>query len=237
MTEVLSGKLKMEIPDAQFRLSTDSMVLADFAAFPKNSRVCDLGCGCGTLSLLLSAKDETLRITGVEILQEPARFAAKNVEENHLSGRISILNADLRSCAALANGSVDGVICNPPYYALGSGADSAKKPLASARSEENCTLPELAAVCGRILKYSGRAFFVYKPERMVDLFAALRENDLEPKRLQFVRHRADKPVCLMLVEARRGGGSGLTLLPDCILYHPDGSRSADYLRIYHQEVP
>lgn len=236
MKERLPAGIVMEVPEAQFRLSTDSMVLADFAAFAKNSRICDLGCGCGTLSLLLAAKDKSYQITGVEILEEPAQYAAKNVSENGLSDRVSILHADFRS-SVLPSGSFDGVICNPPYYALGSGLRHAQKPLSSARSEENCTLSELAAVCGRILKFSGRAFFVYKPERMVDLFSALRENGLEPKRLQFVRHRANKPVSLILIEARRGGSSGLTVLPDCVLCNPDGSRSADYLRIYHQEVP
>ena len=48
MEEVLFGRIRMTIPDAQFRVSTDSMVLADFCR-DAGGRGLDLGCGCGTL--------------------------------------------------------------------------------------------------------------------------------------------------------------------------------------------
>ena len=51
MEEVLFGRIRMTIPDAQFRVSTDSMVLADFCR-DAGGRGLDLGCGCGTLGLL-----------------------------------------------------------------------------------------------------------------------------------------------------------------------------------------
>lgn len=235
MTEILPNHITMEFSDTQFRLSTDSMVLADFADFPNHSRICDLGCGCGTLALLMAAKNSTLNVTGVEILAEPAEFAKQNTEKNGLSDRLSILHADFRDRTVLPSGAFDGIICNPPYFPVESGFLSRSAALSHARSEENCTLSQLAEVCGRILRFSGRAFFVYKPERLCDLFVALRQNGLEPKRLQFVRHSANKPVSLVLVEARRGGKSGLAVLDDCILENADGTKSADFLRIYHQE--
>ena len=38
-------------------MSTDSMLLADFVKLPRNAKVLDLGAGCGTLGVLLCAKD------------------------------------------------------------------------------------------------------------------------------------------------------------------------------------
>ena len=67
MEELLFDSIRMKIPDAQFRMSTDSMVLADFCRIKSGSRVLDLGCGCGTLGLLLLGADETLRVCGIDI--------------------------------------------------------------------------------------------------------------------------------------------------------------------------
>ena len=73
MEELLFDSIRMKIPDAQFRVSTDSMVLADFCRIKSGSRVLDLGCGCGTLGLLLLGADETLRVCGIEIQEAAAR--------------------------------------------------------------------------------------------------------------------------------------------------------------------
>ena len=51
----------------------------------------------------------------------------------------------------------------------------------------------------------------------------LRAAGLEPKRVQPVRHNAESPVSLLLLEARRGGRPGLTLLPELLEYETDGT--------------
>ena len=78
MEEVLFGRIRMTIPDAQFRVSTDSMVLADFCTLPPRSAVCDLGCGCGSLSLLLCGKYPQAQLTGMELQEEAAVLAAQH---------------------------------------------------------------------------------------------------------------------------------------------------------------
>lgn len=85
MEELLFDSIRMKIPDAQFRMSTDSMVLADFCRIRPGSRVLDLGCGCGTLGLLLLGADGTLHVSGIEIQEAAARQARENAEENGVS--------------------------------------------------------------------------------------------------------------------------------------------------------
>ena len=58
--EILPNGYTLELAEGTFPLSTDSMVLAHFAKLPKNAHVLDLGSGCGTLGLLLCAKEENL---------------------------------------------------------------------------------------------------------------------------------------------------------------------------------
>ena len=63
----------------------------------------------------------------------------------------------------------------------------------------------------------------------------LRESGLEPKRLRTVAHDASKEPSLILVEARRGGSSGMKLLPPLFIRNPDGSETQEILKIYHRE--
>ena len=235
MEELICGKYRMQIPVCQFSLSTDSMVLADFARLRKGSRVCDLGCGCGALGLLLLAKDDTLHITGVEIQAAAARFAEENAAANALSN-LAVLCGDLREHREIlpANG-FDAVISNPPYYPPASGTVCETDALCIARSEVCCTLPDLCRAAAWCLRFGGSFFLVHKPERLTDLLVTLRENRLEPKRLQFVRHHPGAGAALVLIVARLGAKPGLALSDDLLLFDVSGAKTADCIRIYHEE--
>ena len=235
MTEQLPNGVTLTWSGAQFRPSTDSMALADFAAPAKNARVCDLGCGCGALSLLLLAARPDFCVTGVELQPEAAAVARENAVQDALAGRFTVIEGDLRDPALLRAGSFDCAVSNPPYYPLASGYAAQDPALRAARTEEHCSLSELCRAAARLLRTGGRFFLVHKPERLADLICCLRETALEPKRLRFVRHRADSAANLVLLEAVRGGSPGLRLAPDCILYAPDGALTPDARRIYHQE--
>lgn len=234
MEDLLFGRIRMKIPDAQFRVSTDSMVLADFCRIKPGSRVLDLGCGCGTLGLLLLGADGTLQLRGIELQEAAARQAQENAEENGFSDRMHIVCGDLRQAhTQIAPGNFDCVISNPPYYPPESGYLHAQDSLSAARSELCCPFDALCAAAARALRWGGRFFLVHKPERLVDLLTGLRTARLEPKRIRFVRHRAESGVNLVLIEARLGGKPGLQYEPDLILYAQTGELSAEGRRIYH----
>lgn len=234
MQELLFGGIRMDIPDAQFRVSTDSMVLADFCRPRKNSRVLDLGCGCGTLGLLLLGEDPTLHLSGVELQPLAAQAAQKNAEANGLADRFTVVCGDLRQPnAKIAAGTYDCVISNPPYYPPQSGFLPEDSGLCLARSEQCCAFSELCTAAARALHWGGRFFLVHKPERLVDLLTELRRVRLEAKRIRFVRHKAADPVNLVLIEARLGGRPGLQYEPDLVLYAQTGEPSEAYRRIYH----
>ena len=73
--EYLQNGFTLDIPQGCFPLSTDSILLADFVKLPPRAHVLDLGSGCGTLGLLLCARDTNCAVTGIE-LDEAAHHAA-----------------------------------------------------------------------------------------------------------------------------------------------------------------
>lgn len=234
MEELLFDRIRMKISDAQFRVSTDSMVLADFCRIKSGSRVLDLGCGCGTLGLLLLGADGTLHVSGIEIQEAAACQAQENAEENGFSDHLHIVCGDLRQAhAEIAPGGFDCVLSNPPYYPPKSGHLHTQDSLSAARSEICCPFDALCAAAARALRWDGRFFLVHKPERLVDLMTGLRAARLEPKRIRFVRHRAGSSVNLVLIESRLGGRPGLQYEPDQFLYEQTGELSAEGRRIYH----
>lgn len=149
MEEVLFGRIRMTIPDAQFRVSTDSMVLADFCR-DAGGRGLDLGCGCGTLGLLLLGSGAAGSICGIEIQPEAARQAEENARRNGLAARFSVVCGDLRQAhAQIPAGSFDFAVSNPPYYPPGSGRLRKEDSLSLARSELCCPLDALCAAAAR----------------------------------------------------------------------------------------
>ena len=209
-----------------FPLSTDSMVLCDFVRLPKNARVLDLGSGCGTLGLLLCARNGSCSITGIEA--DPAAHAAalENIERNGLRDRLSSICADLRTMP-FAPGHFQVCLSNPPYFS--GGASHSRNPLA--RQEHTCSPKELFAAAARALQWGGDFFLVHKPERLAEVCFEASSAGLEPKRLRLVRHRPDSPISLILLSCRRGGKPGLQIDELC-LYNTDGTPTADYRRIY-----
>lgn len=229
--EHLPGGLCLDIPQGCFPLSTDSMVLNHFVSLPKNARVLDLGSGCGTLGLLLCAKDSSCHITGLEIT-EPAHLAAlENIRRNSLSARMESICADLRSVSErFSPGQFSCCVSNPPYFSR--GAVSRSHPLA--RQEKACSLQELMTAASWGLKYGGDFFLVHRPERLGELIVRGAEAGLEAKRLCLVRHRPDEAVSLILLQLRKGGKPGLRW-EEISLLDSRGAPTKAYREIYHME--
>ena len=85
-----------------FPLGQDTLLLGAFATLSRRGRVCDLGCGCGALPLLLLRRAPDLSVTGVELDPTAAQAARDNLARNHLEGEI--LTGDLSQSAALLPG-------------------------------------------------------------------------------------------------------------------------------------
>ena len=184
-----------------FPLGGDALALGDFATVKPGWRVCDLGTGSGALLLLLARRAGGLSLTGTDCDPLAARTARENLERNGLNG--TVLAGDLRD-APLSAGGFDLAVSNPPYFPVGSG-----KGGGPARSEESCSLDELCAAAGRLVKNGGRFALCHRPERLADVVCALRGHGLEPKRMKLVSHGPGHPPSLLLVEAVRRGRPGL----------------------------
>ena len=235
-SEFLQNGITLPQNEDAFRLGTDAMVLADFAELPKGAAVCDLCAGSGAVGLLLLAGDPSLHVTAVELQEAACAVMDRAVSENGLEDRFRVLHGDLREIGKLLPaGSFRHVVCNPPYYPVGGGFVPENEIQAIARTEICCTLRDVCAAAGRLLKTGGSLWMVHLPGRLADLCCALRAAGLEPKRLRLVCPKPNAAPSLVLVKASRGGKPGLCWDAPLVLANDDGSPTEDYLRIYHMK--
>lgn len=226
--EQLPNGYTLELADGCFPLSTDSMLLAHFARLPRNAQVLDLGSGCGTLGLLLCAKDESCTVTGLEISEIAHRAAQENIRRNDLASRMNSICADLREPCAVSSGFFHCCVSNPPYFS--GGPANLATPVA--RRDDYCSPAELFLTASRTLRYGGDFFLVHKPEKLAQLIACGAAVSLEAKNLTLIRHRDGGPIALILLQFRKGGKSGLQIHEQS-LFDIHGKPTAYYRDVYH----
>lgn len=227
--ETLFNGFTLEIPPGGFPLSTDSMVLAHFIKLPRSAKILDLGSGCGTLGVLLCARDPACTVTGFELTEHAHRAAQENIRANGLQSRMESICADLRQIPeALPQGSFSLCVSNPPYFS--GGPLSHRTPLA--RREDGCTLAELLKSAAWALKYGGDLYLVHRPERLGEIIALAAPFRLEAKRLGLLRHAEGQRPSLILLQLRKGGKPGLSW-EEITLYDKSGIPTEEYRAIYH----
>ena len=231
-TELLPNGLRLLQDDAFFKLGQDSVLLSSFARPRRFARVLDLGAGTGALTLL-SWRDD-LRMTGLELQEGAAALFSRSVSQNDLHN-VTVMTGDLRQIRTLLpHGSMDYVLCNPPYFKRGSGKVSPLDAHAMARTDGEATIEDVAVAASYVLGSGGKCAMVFRPERLLTLITALQRVRLTPKRLRFVHQTAEKAPSAVLIECRKGSAAdGMTVEPPLLVQNPDGSLTQEYKSIYH----
>ena len=232
LDDLLTDQLKIIQSPEVFSFSLDAVLLARFATVPPRGRVLDLCTGNGVVPLLLSTRTAAA-IEGIELQPRLADMARRSVEWNGLGDRLTIREGDLRAFAVAPPDAYDAVTVNPPYLPVKSGDIKSNVHIAMARHEIGCTLDDVAAACGRLVRSGGRVAMVHRPARLADIMEALRRHGLEPKRMRFVHPRAGAEANMVLIEALRDGRPELRLLPPLIVYGEDGAYTEELLDVFY----
>lgn len=218
---------------------TDAFLLASFVRPEPSSHGVDLGSGSGVLPLLLLTKGKVASMTAIEVQPAFADLIRRNASLNKQDPLIRVLEADLREVSAKDLGKeADLLLSNPPYMKADSGKQNRVWEKNLARHEIAGDIFDFCAAANRLLKYGGRFYLVYRPDRLTDLFSALREQRFEPKRMTLVYPDEKSEPCLVLVEAVKGAAVSLRVTRPLFLYTTDSKNkqtrelTKDAQRIY-----
>lgn len=219
-----------------FSFSLDSVLLANFVSLNKKiTNILDIGCGNAPIPLILSTKTNA-SITGVEIQRDVFDMAKRSVSINNLDDRINIINADINDYVNdIESDTFDVITCNPPFFKVSPDSnfnDSEYKVIA--RHEVKLDLNQLFKISRKLLKNGGVVSIVHRPDRLIDIISAMRENNIEPKRLRLIYPKVGRECNMVLIEGSKNGSSGLKILSPLITHNEDGSYTREVLDYFER---
>ena len=227
-----NGLYLIQDPD-KFCFGIDAILLSNFVKVKKNGHVVDLCTGSGIVPILLSAKTGAKKITGIEIQSDIADMARRSVSYNKLDEKIDIINDDISNALKYINNcSVDSVCVNPPYMKDTTAIKNPDLPMAIARHELLTDLDTVINIASKLLKESGKFFMVHRPSRLSEIFASMRQNRIEPKRLRFIHPYIESKANLVLIEGAKGSGVWMDVEPPLVVYKDKNVYTDEVLKIY-----
>ena len=234
-TEV-GSLVKLIKTDRGLAWGTDAYLLA--AYLKPAGRMCELGCGNGVVSLLCASHGKSSDVTAVEIREDMAEIARKNVTLNGLSDKISVVCRDVRDIKFTdpdIGGRFDCVFANPPYIAHPgpSHSDCAED---DARHENHGGIGDFCAAAARLLNFRGSFVCVFRPSRMPELFAAMKACGIEPKRLVTVYPDALSGPSIIIAEGILGGKPGLEMSEPVIFFGEAGGTGSRPMTARMQDI-
>lgn len=234
--QLYSQDIKIIQSSEVFSFSIDAVLLANFAKVSgkKINNIVDLCAGNGAVGLFLAPRTNG-KITSIEIQPKLAEMASRSVLLNDLQEQVTVINDDLKNALQyLKKDSVDVIVCNPPYFLnYDTSLKNPNEHLAIARHEITITLAEILKISSEMLKMNSKIYLVYRPDRLTDLITNLRNNRLEPKRIQFVRSKESDNANMVLVEAIKDGKfNGLKVVPDLVIYDGDSYSKEVSMMLY-----
>lgn len=202
-----------------FCFGVDAVFLSDFAKVRAGETALDLGTGNGIIPVLLSAKTEGKKFTGLEIQADTAEMARRSVAWNGLEDRVEIVTGDIREASQIFKPVFfDVITTNPPYMPAEHGIRNADSVRAAARHEVLCTLDDILRESMRLLQDKGRFYMIHRPFRLTEILIKMNHYKIEPKRIRFIHPYADKEPVLVMVEGVRGARPGVKIDPPIIIY-------------------
>ncbi|MGN0676992.1 MAG: tRNA1(Val) (adenine(37)-N6)-methyltransferase [Ruminococcus sp.] len=216
MTDYSMEKLTDNIfvcASTEHRFGTDAFLLTYFSNYRMKDKVCDLGTGCGIIPMIMQKKNPPQITYAVDIQESAIKQLKKGIEASTVKNIVPVL-ADLKVLWDNAPlGTLDLVICNPPYKATNAGIESSITAQKIARHEIMCNIDDVCRSASKLLKFGGRLCMCNRPERLADVITAMKSNDIEPKRIRFVANNPEQSPWLFLIEGKKGSKPFLKIEP------------------------
>ena len=226
-----AGIVQVAQPVKGHRFTLDSILLADFCRVKPKERVLEPGAGTGIISLLLAEKNPRSLFYPVEIQESLHDLCNDNCSANNLENVITVHRDIRRLYQSILPGGFDVVVANPPYIRSGTGKAS-PDPVRRAARQDLLGRIEFWMELQKFLMQGGRYNVVFPASRLAEIFAVMKKLKLEPKRMRLVHPYADRQASLVLIEAVKGGGTGVEVLAPLVMHEPGGGYSKEMREIY-----
>ena len=223
---ILDGKLKFFQPKNGYRIPIDPIILASMIKISKNQTVLDVGCGVGTISLILKFKNSSAKISAIDIDPTTCEICRLNSEKNSLTINVYNLNLSNIDGSILKNVRFDHVVTNPPYFDLRSSRIS---DLTRFAKFETMPLQEWIEACLRKLNDRGTFSIIHDATRIDDIIFTLKNSKIKIGNFEIfpIYSKKNSEAKRIIVKCRKNGRSALKISSPLFIHNNDGTYSSE----------
>ena len=224
--KILRGKITITQMKHGYRYGFDAVCLAAFVNgyLKKNKKemsLADVGCGVGTISLILAFKNKNLKISSIENNQEYIKIAKENVLENKFVNFIKIVDDDIFNINKNLINDFNIVVSNPPFHNKRSNRSNNNHTDVAKRI---VNLEKWLESCVKLLKDKGTLFIII-PTDILDLVLVNLSDKAGSFKIFPIWPDFKKNSKRIILSAKKGGASPTELMPGLKLYNSKGIES------------
>ncbi|RLB87390.1 MAG: SAM-dependent methyltransferase [Deltaproteobacteria bacterium] len=230
---LFSREINISQPEKGYRFSMDPFILAAHIQPKGFQKIIDIGCGCGIITLILAARHPGIKIKGVEIQNELARFARENVMNNGLKNAIHIMHENIKNIdVSDINGKADIIVSNPPYKKKDTGRLNPNSQKAIARHEIFLDIDLLFLCSKKLLNSKGRLYIIFPAQRLSDLVLTMERYKFIPDFIRFVHIKKNTAARRVILCATKNHGKPCTIDPPFYVYGSDNKFTDEYTSLF-----
>ena len=212
------------------RWSLDDLVtawVATRALDPASSlRALDLGCGLGSVLLMVAWRLPNTDVTGIEAQADRAAMGRRSIAYNGVEDRCRIIDGDLRDDPV--TGPFELITGTPPYFPIGTGTESDKTHAAPARFEHRGGVEDYLAIAARHVTPGGTITVCTSALERDRVAAGARAAGLSRREAWAIVPRAGKPP-LVYVDVLAASGTLEQL--ELVVRDRTGTWTPDFQRV------
>ncbi|MGL5302264.1 MAG: tRNA1(Val) (adenine(37)-N6)-methyltransferase [Aeromonas sp.] len=204
------------------KVGTDGILLGAWTPMVNPTRVLDIGCGSGLITLMLAQRSSSMcQIDGVELDKDAVLQARENVAASPWGSRVAIIECAIQDYQAA---SYDLIVSNPPYFLAGQSFNDPARALA--RHTGGLDSRALMAACHRLLAPAGQVALVIPVAMANDILSISAEYDLHGLSYTAVITKVGKEANRVLLLLSRG--SNRCERGEIVIHSADGAYSDRY---------
>lgn len=189
------------------RWSVDDLVTAYQASEAlcpeKVTRSLDLGCGIGSVLMMVAWKFPQVQALGIEAQTISAGMARRSLRWNGIEPRVQVREGDIRDRAMLPEGNVFELVTGtPPYFDLNDGVTSQKVQCTPCRFEVRGGVEAYCEAASRAMAPQGRFVVIEDADQEDRVLSALSAVGMIPEHIRVVIPKEGRPPLITVFTAR-----------------------------------
>ncbi len=216
---ILNGKISILQPKTGYRVAIDPIILANFIDIKPEESILDVGCGVGTISLILKKKNITSEINAIDVDSDICEICKQNSLKNNLN--INVINSNIEDAhlqSPLKGKLFDHVVTNPPFFNPKSSRMGYNKRLANFETIE---LNDWISHCLKFLKNKGSFSIIHSGHRLEEVLYALK-NKAAAIEIIPIFPKENSDAIRVILKCIKGSKKFTKISPPIILHESDG---------------